>query len=122
MDRPADRPAHRCAVHERDGHVATITYNRPHVLNAINGELRQDLNAAWNRFREDEDAWVGIVTGAGPRVLRRRGPAGRPWRGRRVAGQLLGDPDCLYSNETTRYHIPNRMEVNRFLHKELYLL
>lgn len=48
-----------------DGHVATITYNRPHVLNAINGELRQDLNAAWERFRGDEDAWVGIVTGAG---------------------------------------------------------
>jgi E-phenylitaconyl-CoA hydratase len=51
--------------YELDGHVATITYNRPHVLNAINGELRQDLNAAWERFRADEDAWVGIVTGAG---------------------------------------------------------
>ena len=51
--------------YERDGHVATITYNRPDVLNAINGELRQDLNAAWDRFREDEEAWVGIVTGAG---------------------------------------------------------
>jgi enoyl-CoA hydratase/carnithine racemase len=52
-------------LYERDGHVATITYNRPDSLNAINGELRRDLNAAWNRFREDEDAWVGIVTGAG---------------------------------------------------------
>jgi E-phenylitaconyl-CoA hydratase len=51
--------------YERDGHVATITYNRPEVLNAINGELRQDLNAAWERFRADEEAWVGIVTGAG---------------------------------------------------------
>jgi len=35
------------------------------VLNAINGELRQDLNAAGERFRDDEDAWVAIVTGAG---------------------------------------------------------
>lgn len=52
-------------LYERDGHVATITYNRPEVLNAINGELRQDLNSAWDRFREDEEAWVGIVTGAG---------------------------------------------------------
>ena len=51
--------------YERDGHVATIIYDRPESLNAINGELRQDLNAAWERFREDEDAWVGIVTGAG---------------------------------------------------------
>lgn len=52
-------------LYERDGHVATITYNRPEVLNAINGALRQDLNAAWERFRADEDAWVAIVTGAG---------------------------------------------------------
>jgi enoyl-CoA hydratase/carnithine racemase len=46
-------------------HVATITYHRPEALNAINAELRQDLNATWERFRDDEDAWVGIVTGAG---------------------------------------------------------
>ena len=52
-------------LYELDGHVATITYNRPHALNAINGELRGDLNAAWERFRDEEDAWVAIVTGAG---------------------------------------------------------
>jgi E-phenylitaconyl-CoA hydratase len=51
--------------YERDGHIATITYNRPEVLNAINGALRADLNAAWEEFRDDEDAWVGVVTGAG---------------------------------------------------------
>ncbi len=54
-----------CVRYERDGHVATITYHRPEVLNAINGVLRQDLNAAWERFRADEEAWVAIVTGAG---------------------------------------------------------
>src|SRR5262245_6735323 len=52
-------------LYECDGHVATITYNRPEVRNAINAELRRDLHAAWERFRDDEDAWVGIVTGAG---------------------------------------------------------
>ncbi len=52
-------------LYERDGHVATITYNRPEALNAINAELRADLNAAWVTFRDDEEAWVGIVTGAG---------------------------------------------------------
>jgi E-phenylitaconyl-CoA hydratase len=52
-------------LYEREGHIATITYNRPDALNAINGALRQQLNAAWERFRDDEDAWVGIVTGAG---------------------------------------------------------
>jgi E-phenylitaconyl-CoA hydratase len=52
-------------LYDRDRHVATITYNRPEVLNAINGALRQDLNAAWEQFRDDEEAWVAIVTGAG---------------------------------------------------------
>lgn len=52
-------------LYERDGRIATITYNRPEALNAINAELRQDLNDAWRRFREDDDAWVGIVTGNG---------------------------------------------------------
>jgi E-phenylitaconyl-CoA hydratase len=52
-------------TYELDGHVATITYNRPDALNAINGEMRHDLNASFARFRDDEDAWVGIVTGAG---------------------------------------------------------
>ena len=61
----ATRPVGDCVVYERDGHVATITYNRPDALNAINGALRQNLNDAWIRFRDDEEAWVGIVTGAG---------------------------------------------------------
>jgi E-phenylitaconyl-CoA hydratase len=48
-----------------DDHVATITLNRPEARNAINGALRQELNAAWDRFRDDEDAWVGILTANG---------------------------------------------------------
>jgi len=52
-------------LYDRDGHVVTLTYNRPDALNAINAELREDLNAAWQRFLEDEEAWVAIVTGAG---------------------------------------------------------
>ena len=46
--------------YELDGHVATITYNRPAALNTINGEMRRGLNAAFDRFRTEEDAWVAI--------------------------------------------------------------
>ena len=53
------------ALYELEGHIATITYNRPQALNAINGEMRRDLNDAFSRFRDDEKAWVAIVTGAG---------------------------------------------------------
>jgi enoyl-CoA hydratase/carnithine racemase len=52
-------------LYELNDHVATITYNRPDAMNAINGEMRADLNAAFARFRDEEDAWIGIVTGAG---------------------------------------------------------
>jgi enoyl-CoA hydratase/carnithine racemase len=52
-------------LYQLDDNVATITYNRPDVLNAVNGEMRRDLNAAFARFRDDEEAWVAIVTGAG---------------------------------------------------------
>ncbi len=52
-------------TYERDGHIAIITYNRPEAMNAVNGELRRDLNAAWEKLRTDDEAWVAIVTGAG---------------------------------------------------------
>jgi E-phenylitaconyl-CoA hydratase len=53
------------ATFRLDGHVATITYNRPEALNAVNAEMRRDLNDAFSRFRDEEDAWVAIVTGSG---------------------------------------------------------
>lgn len=52
-------------LYEKDSHVVTITYNRPERLNAINGQMRDELNAAWLRFRDDEDAWIAILTGTG---------------------------------------------------------
>src|SRR5437763_7431542 len=52
-------------LYELDSPVATITYNRPDALNAINGAMRRDLNEAFARFRDEEDAWIAIVTGAG---------------------------------------------------------
>ncbi|MGD9619242.1 MAG: enoyl-CoA hydratase/isomerase family protein [Mycolicibacterium sp.] len=52
-------------TYQLDNHIATITLNRPEAGNAINGALRTELNAAWNRFRDDEDAWVGILTANG---------------------------------------------------------
>lgn len=57
------------ATYEREGRVATITYNRPEALNAVNGKLRGDLNACWQQFLADEEAWVGILTGAGDRAF-----------------------------------------------------
>jgi E-phenylitaconyl-CoA hydratase len=62
---PTETPDSGSVLYELDDHVATITYNRPDALNAIDGDMRRGLNAAFSRFRDDEDAWVAIVTGAG---------------------------------------------------------
>ncbi|SVB65377.1 uncharacterized protein METZ01_LOCUS218231, partial [marine metagenome] len=60
-------PSGTAATYERDGHVTTITYHRPEAANTVNGAMRRDLNAAWERFMTDEEAWVAILTGAGDR-------------------------------------------------------
>ncbi len=62
MSEAAEEPA---VLYEKNGHVVTITYNRPHRLNALNGAMRDGLNDAWLKFRDDEEAWVAIMTGAG---------------------------------------------------------
>lgn len=48
-----------------DGHVATITINRPERMNALDAEHYAALSAAWVRVRDDPDIRAAIVTGAG---------------------------------------------------------
>ena len=50
---------------EKDGRIVIFTLNRPEVGNAVNLELIQEFSKAMLDFRDDDDAWVGIVTGAG---------------------------------------------------------
>ncbi len=56
-------------IYEKKNRVAYLTLNRPESMNAINSELRQALNEAWNDFNDDDDMWVAIVTGAGDRAF-----------------------------------------------------
>lgn len=48
-----------------DEHVVLITIDRPEARNALDMYHFRDLAGAWKRFRDDEDAWVAIVTGVG---------------------------------------------------------
>jgi len=50
---------------ERDGAVATITINRPRVLNALNAQTLDELRRAILELEADEAIRVVIVTGAG---------------------------------------------------------
>ncbi len=53
----------------REGHLALVTISRPEVLNAINPETSAELYDAFSRFRDDEDAWAAILTGAGDKAF-----------------------------------------------------
>ena len=50
---------------EKDGHVLTVTINRPEKKNAVNAEVLCGLNDAWHRLDEDDELRVAILTGAG---------------------------------------------------------
>jgi enoyl-CoA hydratase/carnithine racemase len=51
--------------YEHAGHVVTLTYDRPEQHNAINRTMNAELHHAWQRFRDDADAFVLVITGAG---------------------------------------------------------
>jgi len=52
-------------LYEQDGHVVTLTYNRPEQHNAVNRVMNRELHHAWRRFRDDDEAFVLVITGAG---------------------------------------------------------
>src|SRR5438876_4787744 len=52
-------------LYEHDAHVVTLTYNRPDQHNAVNRTMNAELHHAWERFRDDDDAFVLVITGAG---------------------------------------------------------
>jgi enoyl-CoA hydratase len=54
---------------ERKDRVATVTLNRPGVLNAQNTPMRRELMDAFAALRQDEDVRAIIVTGAGERAF-----------------------------------------------------
>lgn len=52
-------------LYEQRGHVVTLVHNRPQQHNAINRIMSTELRHAWQRFRDDDEAFVLILTGAG---------------------------------------------------------
>jgi enoyl-CoA hydratase/carnithine racemase len=55
--------------YEKRGHVAWVTIDRPAVMNALHPPCHDELEAIWNDFANDSEAWVAILTGAGDRAF-----------------------------------------------------
>ncbi len=52
-------------TYERRGNIFYITINRPEVRNAVDPETGALITQAYRAFRDDDDALVSIITGAG---------------------------------------------------------
>jgi enoyl-CoA hydratase len=48
-----------------EDHVTTLVYDRPQQHNAISRAMNEELHHAWQRFRDDDEAFVLVITGAG---------------------------------------------------------
>ena len=61
--------AYEFIKYEKQGHVAKVTINRPEVMNALHPPANAELQAAFDDFAADANAWVAIVTGAGEKAF-----------------------------------------------------
>jgi enoyl-CoA hydratase len=61
--RPVSKSPHLLV--EREGHVVTVTMNRPEARNALGAELLVRLADAWDMIDGDDSVRVAILTGAG---------------------------------------------------------
>ncbi len=57
--------ANPIVLYEVKDQIAYITMNRPEKRNALNSELCIELGKTWERFEQDPDARVAILSGAG---------------------------------------------------------
>ena len=55
-----------CSV-AREGRITIVTIDREAVLNALDSEAHVELETVFNEFADDDDQWVAIITGSGPR-------------------------------------------------------
>ncbi len=56
-------------IYAKKGRIAYVTLNRPDRMNAIDGATSRELRQAFTDFRDDDQAWVSILTGAGERAF-----------------------------------------------------
>jgi len=68
---------------DREGHLLTVTIDRPEARNALTPDSMAELEHVFDAFFEDDDLWVAILTGSGDRAFcsgydLRYGASGKP--------------------------------------------
>lgn len=54
---------------ETSGHVLVVTINRPESFNSLHPAANREMGDAFDDYAADDDLWVAIVTGAGPKAF-----------------------------------------------------
>ena len=87
---------------EVNGHVLEVTINRPDVMNALHPPSHKEFDEVWNEFAQDDDLWVGIVTGAGDRAF----SAGNDLKYQASGGdRSMGMPSSGFAGLTSRFDL-----------------
>jgi enoyl-CoA hydratase len=60
---------YKTILYDKKDKIATITLNRPEVMNAINEEMAKELLDALHNFKEDPEVKVAILTGSGEKIF-----------------------------------------------------
>ena len=66
---PSPPPEFDNVLYEKEEGIAYVTFNRPAVLNALNGPTLADLRAALEDARDDDSVRGVILTGAGDKAF-----------------------------------------------------
>jgi enoyl-CoA hydratase len=96
-------------LYERRGPAALITIDRPAVRNCIGPQTHGELKAAWQRFLDEDDALVGVLTGSGDQAF----CAGGDLTAARSGEVVLDDADgILGPSRWTNVHKPTIAAIN----------
>jgi enoyl-CoA hydratase len=104
-------PAYEHLTYEQDGPVTLITINRPERMNAIGPRTHRELIDAWECFRDDQDAYVAVLTGAGEQAF----SAGGDLKAAMEGEPMSFDPDepgVLGPSRWTELYKPTIAAVN----------
>jgi len=84
-----------------EGHVLTVTINRPEVMNALHPPSQQEFHEVWNEFHSDDNLWVGIITGSGERAF----SAGNDLKYQAAGGGMAAIPESGFAGLTSRFNL-----------------
>ena len=96
----ADMPTTEFCTTAIDGHLLTVTINRPDNMNALHPAANHELATVFDTFAADPDLWVAIVTGAGQRAF----SAGNDLK-YQASGGAMSIPESGFAGLTSRFDL-----------------